>query len=733
MTTLEKERLYSLLPTIHRTRDAVEGQPLRALLQVIETEFERIGSDIDGLYDNWFIETCQEWVVPYIGDLLGVRPIRAVPSANVSLRGYVANTIAYRRRKGTAAVLEQLARDTTGWPAHAVEFFRHLCLTEHVNHVRGSGTMNVRKAVDAELVGTAFDSAAHTLDVRSVALRRGRYNIPNIGLFLWRLQSYPVGDVVPGGGLADCGEARRVGDYYTFHPCGIDSPLFNAPQSESTMTQLAEEQHVPGKLRRIALAAELEQIRKHDRSTPRRFLRDDVRAFRVFTQRGVGDPIVEVPPERIHVCRLPATGSDAVAIDPDRGRLVLALGANPYRVLVAYHYAFSGDVGGGPYDRDESVENIFTERNVWQVAVSHLPTAPVRPGLAFKTLREAVTEWNRRPAGTVGVITILDSLSELDNGSANLKIRIPEKSKLLIVGAQWPQFALSATPPRGQFQATGVRPHWRGTLEIEGTAAASSNEPGAIYLNGLLIEGAIRVRAGNLGNLDLRHCTVVPGVQAIDMASDNDRLAVRIQRSIVGGVHVAAPIKQLLVTQSALGSGSATLPVIDAPQAAAQVDESTVFGSTRVLSLEASNSIFTATVEASRRQQGCVRFCYLPRGSRTSRRYRCQPDYEIRRQIEAATAVAREDGNELAEQEKVRIRADIEGWLAPAFTAAVYGEPGYAQLDDRCPVQIRHGSEVESEMGVFCFLKSAHREQNLRIVLAEYLPLGMEAGLFFVS
>jgi len=27
--------------------------------------------DMEDLYDNWFIETCDAWVVPYIGDLLG--------------------------------------------------------------------------------------------------------------------------------------------------------------------------------------------------------------------------------------------------------------------------------------------------------------------------------------------------------------------------------------------------------------------------------------------------------------------------------------------------------------------------------------------------------------------------------------------------------------------------------------------------------------------------------------
>ena len=83
MSLLMPERLYKLLPAIHRLRDAEQGEQLRALLGVMETEFERIEQDIAILYDNWFIETCDEWVVPYIGDLLGVRPIRPVPSAGV--------------------------------------------------------------------------------------------------------------------------------------------------------------------------------------------------------------------------------------------------------------------------------------------------------------------------------------------------------------------------------------------------------------------------------------------------------------------------------------------------------------------------------------------------------------------------------------------------------------------------------------------------------------------------
>ncbi|HRP22095.1 MAG TPA: hypothetical protein PK925_15830, partial [Alicycliphilus sp.] len=78
MSLLTPERLYQLLPAIHRLRDAEQGQPLRALLAVIEEELTALELDAARLYDNWFIETCDEWTVPYIGDLVGARPIRPV-------------------------------------------------------------------------------------------------------------------------------------------------------------------------------------------------------------------------------------------------------------------------------------------------------------------------------------------------------------------------------------------------------------------------------------------------------------------------------------------------------------------------------------------------------------------------------------------------------------------------------------------------------------------------------
>jgi hypothetical protein len=71
----DPDRLYELLPVAYRLRDADQGYPLRGLLGVITEQVNLVEADIAQLYENWFIETCQDWVVPYIGDLIGYTPV----------------------------------------------------------------------------------------------------------------------------------------------------------------------------------------------------------------------------------------------------------------------------------------------------------------------------------------------------------------------------------------------------------------------------------------------------------------------------------------------------------------------------------------------------------------------------------------------------------------------------------------------------------------------------------
>ena len=108
--------------------------PHASLLAVFAEQFALLQEDIDQLYDDQFIETCANWVVPYIGDLIGYRTLNGVAPEVASPRAEVAHTIAYRRRKGTITMLEQLARDVTDWNATAVEFFQRLIVTQYMNH-----------------------------------------------------------------------------------------------------------------------------------------------------------------------------------------------------------------------------------------------------------------------------------------------------------------------------------------------------------------------------------------------------------------------------------------------------------------------------------------------------------------------------------------------------------------------------------------------------------------------
>src|SRR5689334_9584016 len=174
------DRLYDLLPGVYRKRDAELGQPARALLRVIAEQVNLVEDDIARLYDNWFIETCDDWIVPYIADLVGYRAVTEAGGAATSTdaarnrilipRREVANTIRYRRRKGTLSVIELLAGDVAGWPSRAVEFYRLLGVAQHLNHLqlhRGR-TVDLRRGDALERLDGPFDQIAHNVDVRRI-------------------------------------------------------------------------------------------------------------------------------------------------------------------------------------------------------------------------------------------------------------------------------------------------------------------------------------------------------------------------------------------------------------------------------------------------------------------------------------------------------------------------------------------------------------------------------------
>lgn len=768
MSLLTPERLYQLLPAIHRLRDAEQGLPLRALLAVIEQELTALEADTARLYDNWFIETCDEWTVPYIGDLVGARPIRPVPSAGVSARAWVANTLAYRRRKGTALVLEQLARDVTGWPAAAVEFFQRLATTQHMNHVRlaSAATASVRDAARADLAWAsagAFDPFAHLLEVRNADTAGGRFNIPNVGIFLWRLRAQPLGQGAPGDADADFISARRsAAGWWHMHPAGVDAPLFNPPRTETggAVTQAAREENASAPLRPLALHAELERLRAGDAGTAPVFMAGRDPVLRVFVRLAGETLPVEIAREGLWICDIP----DAVtlpapprvaAIDVQRGRMAFPAALDVQQVWLHAAHGSAADIGGGPYDRGDALRAAsaslsegtaaqddaggFFDPAVWQVGVTHLLPLGAT-GTLFATLRDAVQAWNALPAGRTGVIVLMDSLTESD--AAPLTVNIAEGSRLMVVSGQWPSTpvadALPGTLARqpGRFEARQTRAHWQGRLQVLGTAAADALDPGALFLNGLLLQGPLDI-SGPLGQVELAHCTVLPGGTHITVGSDSPRLALRMLSCLAAPMAVAGPVGSVAVADSIVGlqdAGAAGSAALSAPQAPLDLLRTSFLGTVHGLTISASDCIFDAPAVAERRQTGCVRFCYVPPASAVPRRYRCQPQLETDARIAALRAAALAAGlppPTAAEEDAVR--AEAEATVRPLFTSRRYGDPGLAQLDLRCAAQIRTGAESGAEMGAYERLRQPQREANLRDALAEYLRLGLTAGVYFAN
>src|SRR5262249_18851322 len=344
--SFDAQRLFELLPVIHRLRDGQARNPdaLRALIDVIAEQVAVLEEDLAQAYDDQFIETCAEWVAPYIGDLIGYRSLHAVAPRIGSPRAEVANTIAYRRRKGTASMLEQLARDVSGRATPAAAVCQQPATTQYMTPLarRSIVAFDVRHAAGRPAVATPFDAAAHVFEARRIPPRRGRWNIPNVGIWLWRIADYPL-EGSPAVKLlpADPGDRR-----YLFSPLGANAPLFNAAEAEDTITHIATRANVPQPI-------------------TRRELHDDLEAYYpasiALSCGGVALPVTTVAASDLS--DLPGgawayADSDAVLIDPVLGRLVLpaSLLVDGHAVpmsdpVVTFHYGFPADMGGGQYRR----------------------------------------------------------------------------------------------------------------------------------------------------------------------------------------------------------------------------------------------------------------------------------------------------------------------------------------------------------------------------------------------
>ncbi len=702
------DQAYALLPVVHRQRDEEAGEPLKTLLSVISEQIGIVEHDIERLYENWFIETCDDWVVPYLGDLVGYRPAPEIrergagdderPTTQEAVfvsRREVANTLRFRRRKGSLALLECLAGDIAGWPARAVEFYRLVAGTQGLKHrvMSRNNMIDLRRGDELDLLNTPFDVLPHTVDVRRLASRRspGRYNPIHVGLFVWRVRVYPAGRTEAAAVDTEIGR-------YRFDAFGHDVPLYTLPIEEPEPTHITDETNLPVPIRRRALKDRLSDYYGEGKSLC--FWIDGAE-----NPVDVKDLVVTDLSEWHYSFNNPQR---EVAVDPQLGRILFA--QPPGQVEVAYHYGFSADIGGGEYDRPR---------------LQVLGKAPVKQTSARlyhvgrgQDLMTLLQQWKAdRPSHAVIEI---DTSGKFEVEAVSLSLQANQSLHLRA--------------------ANRVRPVIQGTFNV--TVDSGSR----LVLDGLLIDGSLLVQGGQdttQAEVQLRHCTLVPGKgQDSSPSLMLTRLGKKavIDSSIVGSVLVSQhevrtePI-HIRVINSIIDAGGDAATAVGAPNhemahAVLCIERSTILGQVRAHAIDAAaDTIFTGAIHVDRRQRGMLRFCYVPAESRTPSHHQCQPDLaeqEAERQLRTRQPTA-------TPEDVVVARQAARDRMRPSFTSRQHGMAAYCQLSASCRSEIVRGAEDEGELGVFHDLHHPQRLANLEGRLNEYIPAGMEAGVILAS
>ncbi len=735
--SLSVDQIYELLPAIYRTRDVENGQPLYALLTVIAAQGAILEENIRQLYDDAFIETCAPWVIPYIGDLVGSDTVYELSGSASGRRAEVANTIGYRRRKGTLLALEQVAMDVSGLPVAAVESFERLIVNESLRNVRThhAATLDLRRGQQLERMGpiwlgsarfgAAFDSTNRTVDVRRIEPRLrtpdapdsspleinlhggGKYNIPDIRLFLWRWKSFAVTQApafVVGAGR------------YRFSPIGLDIPLFNAQPPRESFSRLTTRMDVPQPIERREFAAH-----------PAAFYGPNL-SLQIFadglpvplSQLCVGD--LSCNPDGSWGC----TPKGKVAVDPVLGRIQWGPGqATPDRVTVNYHYGFPAELGGGPYDRSGSLPALQP---------SQFPFLAVVGEAATPTLEDAVAAWNSEAPGTQGLIVLpnFESLA-IDLTGANA-IQLAAQSRLYLVAAQTdPSLPLT----QQTYAASNACVTLTGNVEVAAPPVSTSPNPppaGQLILSGLWIAGTLLVQGG-AASVQALDCTFVPGTPTSDckpcfqpitasITGTAAEVSLGLTRCITGPIraYVGGTTRICSCIVDSGSSAGIAYAGADDPDPAKNpvegadlhVEDSTVLGKVRTRTMElASNTIFLAQLAkkdswkaalwCSRRQFGCIRFCFLPQTIIAPQQFECLPP-----------------------------KSGEEHIFEPKFVSCQFGDPSYMLLSGLTPMAVWTGADNGSQMGVYNPLQETEAVRNVQIRAPEYLPFGLQSGIYLV-
>lgn len=732
--------LRRLLPRTYWAADGGAGdRSLEALLRIVAEVYGELRADVARLYEQFFVSTCDARYLPWIGEGIGVEPSQVLDA--LAPRQWVGWATAFARRKGSLPTLVRAGAAASGWSLYGLDGDEVVARTQLLRAARPfeGRSIDVRSVRDPMALRRPWSRAARTVAIAGRPVRSGTPGgldalggglvAPgSVALSVWRLQSMPVRQRVPGAAHLDgvstapgagaaavpttdeasrvdgAGPADLAGRALTFHPFGIDAPLFHVPRTTADVEHLPWPDELPAVLTPEQLRAQLRAASwdlDHRRTSA-----DPASAFavdvRIWLRPTEDDDISEVPPSRIGVAALDRWASGAgvdldrydVLVDPDLGRL-LVVGTAPAEVRVDSAYGAVGALGGGPYVAPWQVRPV-PRAHVTEVA------ADGRVG-AVASLQDALDAAIAQLARSqVAWVRILDSSTYRPSAGERWTVAVPAGKRVVLL------------------TAPGSVPALAGGFD------AQMGDGARIDLLGLLVAEDLRVHGG--GTVAVQDCTFAPAARSehrpsivVHGGASSVAPSVVVSASIVGPIEVddhAAGV-QLAVRGSVVdaGAGGQALTAVGHGGAVCVADlaGTTVFGQVDADVLVATDCVFDGEVHVVRRDRGLVRCSYVPVGSIVPATVACVPS--------AAWGTSAMRSGPDGVPWVVRVR-DV-----PQFSAKRYGDPAYARLASASPAEVRTCGGHGGEPGAYGALEAAARETCLATAIEQFLPAGAQASV----
>ena len=558
MSTPSEQLLRRLLPRYYWLRDAEDGGGvLEALVRTLAAQYDELRIDVDLLYAQFFIATCDPQQVPLLGDDIGVPGLAPVAGPGVGDRALVGRIIQLRRRKGSLATAARGVIAATGWGVYIQEGRTIVSATASVRDsgAQPPGFVSISGRTPSARLTEPWSSAGRTVSMSGRPLFAGEREVGRAGtagfpapatvsLNVWRLMSFPVASRT--ASPARDAPATCSGRAFRFDPLGRDICLFAVPSppADRALPPTVAELALPLSQELLAEALHTDRAAPVQVSDCPALIAGDLRDW-------------HRPPQ--------LERADAV-VDPRLGRLLLARepGGN---VTVDYAYGFPGEIGGGPYGTADDYAPLPPDASMIQVAQAGNSWA--------RSIEEAVERARAR----------LDFRQE--GGERDASIMIEDSGTYTAPGGHW-----TITVPDGAALRIASAPEAAPVLA--GDVHAHIGRQARLELSGLMVAGTLSVEGQ--GALAVEQCTLSPERERDSLRASTD-VAAALSYSILGAIASGdTTLSSSIVAGNVTCAGSLDLERV------------TVLGDVRAQTVQAGDCIFTRRLSGER---GLVRTSYL--------------------------------------------------------------------------------------------------------------------------